>query len=72
MRLLPDTLQIGPLNLESLLRTASYLEMPALLGACCNFMRGCLTPHTCVPQLMLASRYSLLALRAELVGTFPA
>ncbi len=28
--------QVGPANLEGLLSTASYLEMPAVLEACCQ------------------------------------
>ena len=42
--------------------------MPGLLTAACQYMRACLGLDTCVPLLQLASRYSLLHLRTELLA----
>ncbi len=64
---LSSRVQVGPDNLERLLRLASFLEVKPVLAACCDFMRQALTTHNAVPLLVLASRYGLLQLRAELV-----
>ncbi|KAG1665275.1 hypothetical protein FOA52_015852 [Chlamydomonas sp. UWO 241] len=60
--------EVGPDTLESLLLTASYLEMPALQDACCEYMRSALSLTTAVPLLELASRYGLLQLRSTLMS----
>ncbi|GAX72739.1 hypothetical protein CEUSTIGMA_g195.t1 [Chlamydomonas eustigma] len=62
-----QSIQMSFSRLDCLLDVASYLEIPSLIDACCEFMRGCVGRDTCVPLLNLACRYSFHSLRKDLV-----
>ncbi|MEW5317040.1 MAG: hypothetical protein WDW38_008371 [Sanguina aurantia] len=61
------TPQVSFATLEPLLHVASFLEAPALLEVCCQFMREHLSLLNAIPLLMLSSSYGCLQLQTELV-----
>lgn len=57
--------QLTAKNVVTLLPTADSLAMPGLLAACCDFLRGQLSPKNCVGIMEFAERYNCLTLVSE-------
>eukprot|EP00879_Flechtneria_rotunda_P007896 GHRR01008273.1.p1 GENE.GHRR01008273.1~~GHRR01008273.1.p1 ORF type:complete len:683 (+),score=193.75 GHRR01008273.1:294-2342(+) len=59
--------QVCATNVAWLLDMASYLEIQAVVDACCLFLSSALGPETCVDVMLLAQQYQCSSLQSEAV-----